>query len=98
VGCTNPVSCHIPVFVDESTQPVSAVNAAWSGRAGESERWLLEVGRREVQRTMWAVGVVMLDVDAEHAFELSPVQNEEPVEALGANGSDKALGDRVRFG
>ena len=40
----------------------------------------------------------MVDEDAEHSFEVAPVENEEPVETFGAGGADETLGDRIRFG
>ena len=46
---------------------------------------------------MRALGVVVLDVDAEHPFEVTAVQDQQPVETLGPHGSDEALGNRVRF-
>ena len=46
---------------------------------------------------MWAVAVVIVDVDAERAFEVAPVHDQEPVETFGADGTDEALGGRVRF-
>ncbi len=39
----------------------------------------------------------MVDVDAEHAFEVAAVQDQKPVETLGTHGSDEALGDCVRL-
>jgi hypothetical protein len=56
------------------------------------------IRRPEVERAMWAVAVVVLDEDAEHAVELAPVEDEEPVETLGADGANEALGDRIRLG
>jgi hypothetical protein len=47
---------------------------------------------------MRAVVVVVLDEDAEQSRELSPVEDEEPVQTFGASGADEALGDCVRFG
>ena len=38
----------------------------------------------------------MIDEDAEHSFEMRPVEDEEPVEAFRAGGADEAFGDRVR--
>ncbi len=35
--------------------------------------------------------VVVVDVDAEHAFEVSAVEDQQPVETLGTHGSDEAL-------
>jgi hypothetical protein len=39
--------------------------------------------------------VVVLDIGAEDSLEVSSVEDEEPIEALGADGADEALGDRV---
>src|SRR6266540_4068714 len=39
----------------------------------------------------------MRRVDAEHAFEVTPVEDQQPVETLGTHSPDEALGDRVRF-
>jgi hypothetical protein len=41
--------------------------------------------------------VVMVDVDAQHAFELAPVEDQQPVQALGAHGSDEALAMAFAF-
>jgi hypothetical protein len=84
--------------VDQSASAISAANVASSRQAGESWGWLLGVGRHEVERAMRAVGVVVLDEDAEHSLEVAPVEDEEPVETFGAGGADEALGDRIRFG
>jgi len=37
----------------------------------------------------------VLEVDAEDVFEVAAVEDEQPVEALGADRSDEAFGDRV---
>lgn len=42
------------------------------------------------------MAVVMSDVDTQHAFEVSAVHDQEPVEAFAAHGSDEAFSDRVR--
>lgn len=47
---------------------------------------------------MRPLGFVVVDADAEHVFEVTAVDNQQPVEALGADGSDEAFGDRVRLG
>jgi hypothetical protein len=46
---------------------------------------------------VWAVAVVVVGVDAEHAFEVAPTRDQEPVEAVGADGPHESLSDRVRF-
>jgi hypothetical protein len=39
--------------------------------------------------------VVVVDVDAQHPFEVTAVKDQQPVETLGTHRSDEALGDRV---
>jgi hypothetical protein len=38
----------------------------------------------------------VVDEDAEHALEVAPVHDQEPVETLGPGRTDEALDDRVR--
>ena len=44
---------------------------------------------------MRPVAVVMVDVDAEHLLELSPADDQDPVEAVAADGADPAPGERI---
>ena len=46
---------------------------------------------------MGPLAVVVVDVDAEDAFEVTAVEDQQPVETLGAHSADEALGDRVRL-
>src|SRR5713226_2213132 len=39
----------------------------------------------------------MVDEDPEHTLEMAPIHDRQPVEALGASGTDEALRDRVRL-
>jgi hypothetical protein len=39
--------------------------------------------------------VVVLDEDAQDAFEVAAVEDQQPVQAFGADGSDEPLGDGV---
>ena len=52
--------------------------------------WLLLEG------AVRAVRVVMLDVDRKDALEVAAIDDQEPVEALAAEGADPSLGIRVR--
>src|SRR6266566_5719969 len=45
---------------------------------------------------MWAPFVVMLDIDAEDALELSAAEDQDPVEALAPRAANPALDVRVR--
>src|SRR5579864_2936669 len=46
---------------------------------------------------MRLLAVVVVDVDSEHAFEVTAVEDQQPVEALGTHSADEPLGDRVRL-
>lgn len=46
---------------------------------------------------MRVLGVVVLDVDAEDPFEVAPVEDQQPVAALGAHGANETLGNGVRL-
>ena len=46
---------------------------------------------------MWPLAVVVVDVDAKDMLEVAAVENQQPVEALRADGADEAFGDRIRL-
>jgi hypothetical protein len=53
--------------------------------------WLVGVGRTKFKGSMRPLAVGMVDVDAEHAFEVVSVEDQQPVEALRTDCSDEAL-------
>jgi hypothetical protein len=79
--------------VDEPAEFVAAPDLA-SGRS-----WWRRVGvwRLQGECPVRALGVVAVDVAAEHAFEVSAVEDQQPVEALCTHGTDEAFGDSVRL-
>src|SRR5262245_64087983 len=83
------------LFVDEAAEAVAAPYAGTGGVGGvDVRRWW--VWWDEIERAVWAVAVVVVDVDTEYALEVVPVRDQEPIETFGADGSHEALGDRVR--
>src|SRR6266498_4174306 len=50
----------------------------------------------QAERAMPPVNVVVVDVGAQDMFELSAAYDQEPVEAVSADGADPTLGERVR--
>jgi hypothetical protein len=44
---------------------------------------------------MRALRVVVVDVDAQHTLEVAAVEDQQPVDAFGADGSEEPLGDGV---
>ncbi len=65
------------------------------GCADEQGRGL--VWRLKRERAVRPVSVVMGGVEAEHVLEVAAVDDQDPVEALAAEGADPTLGVRVRI-
>jgi hypothetical protein len=77
--------------VDEAAEPVVALDLAADG----CWRWLPRSRWLEVERAVRPLGVVVLDVDTQDTFEVAAVEDQQPVEALDADGFDEPLGDGV---
>ena len=56
------------------------------GQTGGWTRWF------EPKRSVWAMLVVVLDIDPEDLVQVTTANDQEPVEALGADGTDPPLG------
>jgi len=81
--------------VDESAEEVVTTHA--------DARWRLPdrdaaFERLETERSVGSVLVVVPPVDAEHVLEVAAAEDEDPVEAVGADGPHPALGVGVRVG
>ena len=63
--------------------------------ARDGRRWLL-VGRLERERAVRPVSVVVGGVEADHVLEVAAVDDQDPVQALAAEGADPTLGVGVR--
>jgi hypothetical protein len=81
------------VFVDKAAEAVVATDLP-DGRC-RCRRWLPRLRWLEVERAVGPLRVVVLDVDAQDAFEVAAVEDQQPVEALDARGSNEPLGDGV---
>jgi hypothetical protein len=67
-----------------------------------SRRWILSAvgkpaaspvsGVKQSESAVGALAVVVRGVDAQHRLEVAAAEDEQPVETLGADGADKALG------
>src|SRR5512133_4383034 len=83
-------SCSSPVFVQEPAKPISPLYAAALVLVGERQAggrgWWVQL-----QRTMRAMGVVVLDVHPEHLVQVPATHDEHPVQALGADGPNPPL-------
>src|SRR6266542_6803550 len=85
------------VFVDQPAEPIASLHTLLAVYVGEVERRTILLRRCEAERAMRAVGVVVVDESVERPFQLAPARDQEPVEALGTDGADEALGDGVRL-
>lgn len=54
--------------------------------------------RRETQRTVWPVPVVVVDEGPQHTLKVPAVGDQQPVQALPAHRANEALCDRVGLG
>jgi hypothetical protein len=84
-------SCSSPILVEQATEQVSSMNAAFSALIydGQSGGW---IWRLELQRPMRPVPVVVLDVDSQDLLQVPATHDEQPVQALGPHRPDPALG------
>ena len=91
MGVINPDSSRggSVVLTDEAAEHVPATNIARTDPprvAGLCERW------REVERAMGSPAVVVLGVGPKRPVEVAPTEDKGPIDALGADGLDHALG------
>jgi len=83
------------VLVDEPAEQVSSANVVRTDgdRIPRFGSW-----RGEAEGAMRAPAVVVLGVGPERPIEMSPTEDERPVEALGPDRLDHPLGMRIRVG
>jgi hypothetical protein len=72
--------------VDEAAQAITSSDRTASRMRNKTLRGSICAWRAEVERAVWSVAVVMIDVDAQDALEVSTISDEQPIEALGAHG------------
>ncbi len=87
----SPSSGGLVVLVDEAAEAVTALDRA----AGRGLAAAPRLRRTQVERAVRPLAVVVLDVRAEDVLEVAAVEDQQPVQALGADGADEPLRDRV---
>ena len=88
-------SCSSPVLVKQATKEVASAHPgspslADQGQTGGWLRWF------EPKRSVWAMLVVVLDVHPEDLLQVTTADDQQPVQALGADGTDPPLRVGVR--
>lgn len=71
------------------------MNGTVRPRVDETKSWCGRVGRDELERLARPVPGVVVDVDVEHALEVSSAEDQDPVETFTPDGADETLGVRV---
>ncbi len=89
-------SCCSGVFVDQSAEFVASLELVGRVGSGEADArpcyWWCQP-----ESAMWPMGVVVVDVDAQDTLELPAAGDQEPVEAVAADGADPAFRECVRL-
>jgi hypothetical protein len=84
-------SCSSAVLVEESAEQVASTHGApvilgADGRPGQRIWW------SQPECPVGTVAVVMLDIDPEDLLQVAAANDQQPVQALGADGPNPALG------
>jgi hypothetical protein len=85
------------VFMDESAEQIASVHPAWPSVADDPQTGG-GIRRFQSERPVWTMGVVVGGIDPEDLFQVASSDDQQPVQALGADGADPALGVGVRVG
>src|SRR6266567_4580955 len=86
--------CSLAVLMEQTTEQVASMKAALAILADK-----IQLGgwdrRLKLERPVRTIGVVMLDVDPEHLLQVPAPDEQQPIQALGADGPHPALYVRV---
>ena len=90
-------SCSSSVFVKQATKEVASAHPGSPSLAdqGQTGGW---ARRCQAKRSVWTMSVVVLDVHPEDLLQVTTADDQQPVQALRADGPDLTLrvGVRVR--
>ena len=70
------------VLVNHTTETIATLDTSLAPLRRRRHRRTCRVGRREGQRSMWPVAVVMLHEDLEDPLKMLFIQDQQPVETL----------------
>ncbi len=79
------------VLVQQTAKEVPPIDVC-GRRGGEWCKLLPSLRRDQTEPSVWSLVVVMADVDSEHALQMCPIPDEEPVETLRPHRPDPAFG------
>ena len=81
-------SCSLPVLVEQTAEEVASAHGASVILARNGQRGERVWGTMH-ECSVGTVAVVMLDVGAQDLLEVATADDQQPVEALGADGADQ---------
>jgi hypothetical protein len=81
--------------VDQPGKDIGSSNASGVGIGDRDRCFVDQRGASLIEGSVRAVPVVVIQVFGEDDFEMAAAEDEEPVQALPADGADKPLRDRV---
>jgi hypothetical protein len=83
------------VFVEKSAEQVVSMHLAWLAVADDAPigGW---IRRFQSERSVRTMGVVVGGVDPQDLLQMASSDDQQPVQALGADGANPALGVGVR--
>ncbi len=85
------------ILMRETAEQVASVDQGWLMVAAEG-RSGCRVRRFQAKCSVRPMNVVVLDIDPEHLLEVTASDDQQPVQALGADGPDPAFRMGVRVG
>jgi hypothetical protein len=90
-------SCSSSVLVEKAAEQVASLHSSPVVVVEEHRRggWIWRI---ELECPMRAVGVVVLDVHAQDLLQVPSADNQQPVQAFGADGADPPLGVGIGVG
>ena len=96
VGCRKS-SCRTAVLVHHTSEAIATLDTSLTRLKFRRRRWTGRVGWVQGQRSVRAMDVIVIHEHGGNSLELPLVQNQQPIETLGTNGSHEPFRHTVRL-
>ena len=83
--------------MNHTTETIATLDTSLAPLRQRRHRRTCRAGRREGQRSMWPVAVVMFHEDVENPLKMLVAQDQQPVETLRPNSAYEPLRHAVRL-
>jgi hypothetical protein len=90
-------SCSSSILMEEAAEPVASVHQGSVILCAKRQtgRW---IWRLQSERPVRPMPVVMIDIDPQYSFQVTWPNDEQPIQAPGADRANPPLRERVRIG